>query len=357
MAATIRGVSGEYATDLQRQAQDHAAALERNAERLHQDATHWHKEAAQHRQRAQQLQQLLEQQGWFKSLLTKHRLHRESKLEAKATKRANGLSQQRSQMLDSAKTEHAKSQQAAAGVQAEREVVQALHDIPGVSDIICGLSFGPALGDIDVIALGSRVVVLEVKAGHGKVTIGSDGRVYHGSQVVPRNPIEQCTKQLQLLREAGVQDPVGLVAFPQAQPEVMRVAGTGIVIVGGLDCLRQQVQSIMERPRQAGTPSVHQLVRQVDGWLANKSNEMNHRLNTAYQFQQRRSENMQRWHNDLERWRSWNNAAGMKKKQERCEQIAKVSAEFDREQQNIEWLRTQVMKWEEARRSNNRLTT
>lgn len=355
MVATIRGVSGEYATGLQQQAQGQATALEQEAEKLYQDVTRWHNEAAQHRQQAKQWQSLLGQQSWFKALFTRRRMRRELRREAKATRYANECAQRRSQALEAVKDQVSRGQQAAAGVQAEQQVVQALHTVPGVTDILCGLSFGPALGDIDIIAMGSQVVVLEVKAGRGKVSMGADGRVYHGTRVVPRNPIEQCAKQLQLLQEAGVVRPVGLVVFPQAQPEIMRVAGTGIVVVAGLDLLRSEVQRLMEVSRHSDVPNVAQLVHLVDTWLMNKSNEMNQRLATAHQYQQRRSENLQRWNYDLERWRTWNNAAGMRKKQERREQIARAYAESEREQHNIAWLQEQMSKWEEARRSNNRL--
>jgi len=355
MTATIRGVSGEFATGIQQQQQQENQELERQAEDLYNQADRLRLESSQHLNLAQELQQQAQQQGRFKAFFTRRKSKRETRRSNKCDVGACSLEERRMKTLEAAQAAFSRSRQAAAGVQAEQEVVHALSDITGVTDIICGLSFGPALGDIDIIAIGPQTVVLEVKAGHGKVTINSDGQVYHGDKLVPRNPIEQCDKQLRLLREAGLRHPIGLVVFPQAQSEIIRISGSDIIIIAGINNLRQEVQRLMQSTNGADIPTAYQLVYLVDGWLADKSAETNQRLTMAYQYQQQRSDNMRRWQSDLERWRTWNNPAGVQKKKERREQISRAANKFVSEQQNIKRLQEQINKWEEARNSNQRL--
>ena len=354
MGATIRGISGEFASDLQQRAQGHAAALEREAERLHSDASRWYAEAARHRAAAQQLRTLAGSQPWYRAWITRAKADRESRSEIRADRYASWYAQQRASTLTWVQQRQAEVQRAMAGVRAEQIVVQTVYSVEGVSEIVCGLSFGPALGDIDVIALGSRALVLEVKAGSGQLRVDDDGTVYHGSKAVPRNPVQQCVKQLDLLRSAGVESPQGMVVFPDAEPTVLLVAGTGVMVIGGLDRLRQEVCRAMAQPPDRRTPNVNQLVQAVDRWLADKHAEMQQRLQTAYQYLAKRQALLQQWQWEQDKL-ELSDPQAMSRARALREKIDRAVCEQTRENENISWLKRNMDKWDEARRCNCRL--
>lgn len=356
MVATIRGVPGQHATELQRLAQDRSGVLQEAAQRLYEAASEGYAEAARHRQLAQQLWTRAQSQHRLRAWFTRSRMQRAIQDEAKATQHAHELARQRASVLETVQRHHTSEQQAAAGVRAEQRVVSAVHGVPGVSEILCGLSFGPALGDIDVIALGRRVVVLEVKAGTGKISMSKTGTLYHGSKAVPRNPVKQCAKQVHLLREAGAPTPQGLVVFPDALPERLLIAGTGVMVVGGLDALCQELQRIMQSSPSGPVIHAVPLVQSVDRWLVNQHATMRQRLQTAYQHQHKRETLLHRWHAEYDRiegsdHRAWHRREALDTK------ISRVSVEHATESKNIGRLTDTMGRWEEARRDNRRLVT
>jgi len=159
-----------------------------------------------------------------------------------------------------------------AGVRAERRVVEALARTPGVHHVLCGLNFGPGVGDIDTIAVGNRVVITEVKAGGGRLVVHADGSVTHGGRATPRNPLEQCAKQVAALDAVTGKRATGVVCFPDAEPSVILHAASGCYLVGGTDNLIEVVSETMDRG--VDRVSAKALVTSVQSALAARHKEV-----------------------------------------------------------------------------------
>lgn len=160
-----------------------------------------------------------------------------------------------------------------AGVKAERKVVATLMHTEGVRNVLCGLNLGPGIGDIDVIAVGDQVVIVEVKAGRGALEVGADGTIFHGGRPTPNNPIDQCAKQVEALREHGGVDALGVVCFPDAEPFSKRHRQTGCRLIGGTEDLSSIVAQAMSES-QTGPCNAKAIVTNIQAHLSARFTEI-----------------------------------------------------------------------------------
>ncbi|MHB8318068.1 MAG: nuclease-related domain-containing protein [Acidimicrobiales bacterium] len=167
----------------------------------------------------------------------------------------------------------AKAERMQAGINAEREVVETLAHTDGVNHILCGLNFGPGLGDIDVIAVGNQVVIVEVKAGRGVLEVDDNGAVFHGGKMTPGDPLEQCAKQRDTLLHYGYVNAVSTVCFPGAESGTWFHDDSGCYLVGGTDELSRHVSQAM-RESNTGPHNPKRLVKNVQKNLKARQREI-----------------------------------------------------------------------------------
>lgn len=183
-----------------------------------------------------------------------------------------------------------------AGVRAEQEVVDALQQTEGVRHVICGINFGPGLGDVDVTAVGTDVVVVEVKAGGGQLVALNGGAVSHGGKVTPRNPLSQCAKQVASLQEVAGVSAVGVVCYPDATPSLSFDTASGCYLVGGTDHLKKLVTETMQA---SNTPvNARAMVVKVQHHLAARYQEIQEWIRGA-------DERINRWEDTIARSWGW----------------------------------------------------
>lgn len=80
---------------------------------------------------------------------------------------------------------------ASAGIRSERRALSVLRSQAQV--VICGLK-PERSGDLDLIAVGPSLVMVEVKTGRGRVAVMADGRLQAGGKTLPGNPVRQAAR-------------------------------------------------------------------------------------------------------------------------------------------------------------------
>lgn len=185
---------------------------------------------------------------------------------------ATELDTERQARLAAAKEAADEAGRMEAGVKAERKVVATLMRTEGVRHVLCGLNLGPGIGDIDAIAVGDHVVVVEVKAGRGALETGADGTIFHGGRPTPNKPIEQCAKQVAALREHAGVEALGVVCFPDAEPFSKRHKVTGCHLIGGTEALTDIVSQAM-RESESGPCNAKAIVTNIQASLSARFTE------------------------------------------------------------------------------------
>lgn len=195
-----------------------------------------------------------------------------------------------------------------AGIDAERKVVQALSTTPGVRQVVCGINLGPGVGDIDATAVGSRTIVVEVKAGGGELRIGAGGAVSHGERSTPGAPLAQCARQVDTLREAGV-DSVGVVCFPGAPAQKIFDKSSGCWLVGGSESLQQVVSKALTEGQPTQSADGATIVSRVRQRLDARYAEVAGWVDDVGAKNQVAHTRIAKWENDIARSAGWSNGA------------------------------------------------
>jgi len=191
-----------------------------------------------------------------------------------------------------------------AGVEAERAVVDALARTPGVRHVLCGLNLGPGIGDIDVIAVGDRVVIAEVKAGRGELYANPDGTVTHGGRPTPKNPLTQCASQVTALQKHCGVAAIGCVVFPDAEPRAIRHPQTGCYLVGGVGKLTTGVSKWMSEST-AGSQNAKQIVLDVQSALNARHREIVGWIDSAQGQNAAAAQRIAKWEHTIARSGGW----------------------------------------------------
>jgi hypothetical protein len=192
-----------------------------------------------------------------------------------------------------------------AGVEAEQAVVDALAATPGVSEVVCGMNFGPGVGDVDVLAIGSGVVAVEVKAGRGALAVGDDGTVTHGGRPSPGRPLEQCAAGLRALSERAGLDCLGVVCYPHADTSAVLHAPSGCWLVGGVANLSELASRHL---RGAGQVDIDVAIAKVQEGLGGRLGEVTGWIAQAEASNEAAEERVERWQAKIDA--SWNWSKG-----------------------------------------------
>lgn len=225
-------------------------------------------------------------------------------------RKANKTHQEATSVVDQAKDQNDRADKArqeagrmGAGVDAEQSVVDTLASTHGVDEILCGLNLGPGIGDIDVVAIGSRVVVVEVKAGGGALSYTRDGSVTHGERKTPGQPLDQCRRQVAALKEMQV-EAVGVVSFPSAAPGEVFDATSGCWLIGGKDALSGAVNRIMSEHTLA-TASSREVIASVQLRLGARQEEISGWIASVQEQNEAAEQRVAKWSDTIDRSAGW----------------------------------------------------
>ena len=165
-----------------------------------------------------------------------------------------------------------------AGVEAEQAVVDTLRRTPGVDHVVCGIDLGPGIGDVDVVAFGRRVVLVEVKAGGGELEAGPDGSVTHGGRPTPKNPLAQCAGQAEALGKVTGVNVTRVVCFPHAERSHTFHPESGCHLIGGRSELSSFVAEEMARGGSADPQDPNHFIHLVNNQLIKEYHAQNKSL-------------------------------------------------------------------------------
>jgi len=347
--ATIWGAPGVFAQQVQQGWERQAAQTQQQAQQLDQQAQQLDQQAQQLDRLAQQLGQQAGGQRLLRAAWTRHRARAAARSAQAARASAQHQRDLRERYEQQADEQLGSARAAQAGVMAELGALEALASCPGVQDLVCGLQLGPAGGDIDIVALGARPLVVEVKAGFGPLRLEGT-QVLHGDKPIMGDPLEQLARQIRVLREAGVPEVVGVLALPQASGGV-QWAPDGTPVAGGIPGLRQAAAQLLGPPRQH-TFGPQQLFQALDWYLAQLQRQQQDKLRKVQRRLAYRDMKCREWNQKLAQWATWNNANGARMKATLRAKLQDAAIEQANDMEYAQRLAQQYSRWEQARQQN-----
>lgn len=351
--ATIWGTSGVFAAQVQRHWEQQAAHTQQQASESELAAQALERRAQQADRRALQLQQEAADQRLLRRAWTRHRARSAARQAQSSRLSADRQRDLRVRYEQQALEQQGSARAAQAGLAAELEVLEALAACPGVQDLVCGLQMGPAGGDIDIVVLGARPLVVEVKAGYGQLQLqgSAEGtRVLHGGKPVVGDPLGQLARQVQMLRQAGVPEVVGLLALPAASGGVLQ-APDGTWVAGGVRAVQQAVARLLGPPRQQPF-GPQQLFEALDRHLAQLQAEQQAKMQEVQRRLAYRDAKCREWEAKLVRWRTWNTPDGMRMKARVGALLRDAAVKQAGDQQYLQRLAQHQERWVQTRRDN-----
>lgn len=230
----------------------------------------------------------------------------------KASRRASVALARVDDLLASAEQSRDDAARIQSGVVAERQVVETLANTHGVRQVLCGINLGPGVGDIDVLAIGRHPVVVEVKAGSGRLVAHADGSVTHGGRPSPGQPLSQCARQVGTLQQKAGVSSVGIVCYPNADPSVTLHTSTGCWLVGG----KAELSALVTKEVTAGTDSHAQdgrtIVSNVQHHLGLRQQEVLGWVKDSATKDREAFARIAKWQDTISRSSSWSNGAAIR---------------------------------------------